>query len=101
YRMSSDGGTTWRTLTVPLPANHTIEAIDFWANRSAGVAAVAVRATDQDSGNGQDLVYKLNIKKSAPFLTRRYDVGLGDVGAVAGVGNDVRFDFESVAIFPD
>ncbi len=101
YRISSDGGTTWQSQTVVLPAQHTIQAIGFRANRSAGVAAVALRATDQDSGNGQDLVYKFSIKKSVPFLTRMYDVGLGDEGAVAGVGNDVRFDFESVAIFPD
>jgi hypothetical protein len=35
-----------------------------------------------------------------PKVIRQYEV-LGDLSAVAGVGNPVRFDFESVTIFPD
>lgn len=101
YRISTDGGGTWKTITVGLPANHVIEEIDFRANRAAGVAAVAMRAEDLVDATDQDLVYKLDITKSAPRLARLYQVGLGDLGATAGVGNDIRFDFESVAVFPD
>ncbi|MGH2675019.1 MAG: hypothetical protein ACRDH1_06375, partial [Actinomycetota bacterium] len=39
YRVSADGGATWKTIAVELPANHSINEIDFRANRSAGVAA--------------------------------------------------------------
>jgi hypothetical protein len=46
-------------------------------------------------------VYKFDITGVGPRLVRLYEVGLGDTGAVAGVGNAVRFDFESVSIFPD
>jgi hypothetical protein len=101
YRVSGDGGQTWKTITIELPQNHTINEIDFRANRAVGVAAVAMRAHDAVSGNDQDLVYKLDIGRTAPRLVRLYEVGLGDLAAVAGVGNPVRFDFESVTIFPD
>lgn len=36
-----------------------------------------------------------------PVLKRRYTVGLGDTGSAAGVGNSIRMDFQTVAIFPD
>jgi hypothetical protein len=101
YRISSDGGQTWKSITVSLPKNHAIEEIDFRVNRAVGVAAVAMRAQDQGTGNDQDLVFKLDVTKDTAFLKRMYEVGLGDVGATAGVGNDIRFDFESVTIFPD
>lgn len=100
YR-TSDDGESWKTVTVPLPADHTINEIDFRANDAAGVSAVAMRAHDAGSGTDQDLVYKFDITGVGPRLARSYEVGLGDTAAVAGVGNDVRFDFESVAIFPD
>jgi hypothetical protein len=101
YRVSDDGGATWKTLTVDLPANHSINEIDFRANRNAGVAAAAMRAHDAVHGTDQDLVYTFDITGTGPRLIRMYEVGLGDMAAVAGVGNDVRFDFESVTIFPD
>jgi hypothetical protein len=101
YRVSADGGQTWKTTTVDLPSHHSINEIDFRANLVAGVAAVAMRARDGLSGNDQDLVYKFDITGTAPRLARLYEVGLGDVAAVAGVGNPVRFDFESVTVFAD
>ncbi len=99
YRVSTDGGLTWKDTRVKLPGGHTIEEIDFRANRAAGVAAVAMRAQGPEAD--QDLVYKFDITKNQPRLTRQYEVGLGDLDATGGVGNDVRFDFETVAIFRD
>ncbi|MGH2662808.1 MAG: CocE/NonD family hydrolase [Actinomycetota bacterium] len=101
YRVSSDGGESWRAITVQLPADHTVNEIDFRANRAAGVAAVAMRAHDEVTDTDQDLVYKLSITRPTPRVLRLYEVGLGDMAAVAGVGNSVRFDFESVTIFRD
>jgi hypothetical protein len=101
YRTSDDGGRTWKTITVRLPKHHNVNEIDFRANRAAGVAAVAMRAHNAVDGTDQDLVYKFGISGAGPRLLRLHEVGLGDVGAVAGVGNPVRFDFESVTIFPD
>jgi hypothetical protein len=103
YRWSADNGTTWKALDVSLPDGSAIEEIDFRANRAAGVAAVLIRAQDNASGTDFDTVYKLAIGKrdSSPKLLRSYRVGLGDLNATSGVGNDVRMDFQTVTIFGD
>jgi hypothetical protein len=101
YRISTDGGSTWRSTPVTLPANLSIEQIDFRANRAAGVAAVAVHAQHAQTGNDQDLAYKLDIRDDQPFVKRQYVVGLGDAGSTAGVGNTIRMDFQTVTILPD
>jgi hypothetical protein len=101
YRISTDGGTTFRTATVALPKSHVIEQIDFRANKAAGVAAVAIHAQNLASGNDQDLAYKLEIATSMPVLKQAYVVGLGDQNSTAGVTNDVRMDFQTIAIFAD
>ncbi len=99
YAISPDGGVSWRSATVSLPDGFSIEEWDFRAHRAAGVAAVAMRAQGPEAD--QDLVYKLDISRDTARLVRSYQVGLGDLDATGGVGNDVRFDFETVAIFDD
>jgi hypothetical protein len=103
YRWSADNGTTWKSLDVTLPEGAAIEEIDFRANRAAGVAAVLIHAQDNMTGNDFDTVYKLAIGKrdATPTLLRSYRVGLGDLNATSGVGNDVRMDFQTVTIFPE
>lgn len=78
-----------------------IEQIDFRANKEAGVAAVAIHAQDTLTGYDRDLVYKFGIKQEQPLLLRRYQVGLADAASTAGVGNDVRMDFQTIAVFRD
>jgi hypothetical protein len=101
YRLSSDGGTTWRSVHVALPANYSIDQIDFRANKSVGIGAVVIHALNSATGNDQDWVWKFSIGGSSPVLLRRYNVGLGDAGSAAGVGNSVRMDFQTIAIFAD
>jgi hypothetical protein len=101
YRISTDGGASWQTTTVALPKDHTIEEIDFRANRAAGIAAVAVHAQNRGTGNDQDLLFKLGITTDTPSLQRLSYVGRGDAGATSGFGNEVRFDFETVTVFSD
>src|SRR5687768_943275 len=103
YRWSSDNGATWASLDVPLIEGASIEEIDFRANRAAGVAAVLVHAQNSTTGTDDDLVYKIGIgrKDTAPRVQRRFHVGLGDLNATSGLGNDVRMDFQTVTIFPD
>ena len=48
-----------------------------------------------------DLVYAFDIGSNTPILLRRYTVGLGDTGSQAGVGNNIRMDFQTVAVYPD
>jgi hypothetical protein len=101
YRISADGGQTWRSLSITLPSPFSLEQVDFRANRALGVVAVAVHADNSETGNDQDFVYKLGIAGSQPLLQRRYTLGKGDVGSTAGVGNSIRMDFQTVAILPD
>jgi hypothetical protein len=101
YRWSSDGGKTWRSVNGKLPENWIIEQLDFRANKYAGVAAVMIRAQDTVSGNDGDLVYKIGIKDAQPKLLRRYQVGLADINSTAGLGSEVRMDFQTLAIFND
>jgi hypothetical protein len=101
YRWSSDGGATWRSTEATLPEGSAIEQIDFRASKEAGVAAVGIHAHDSITGTDRDLVYKLGIKGDRPRVLRRYAVGLGDANSTSGVGNDVRMDFQTIAIFPD
>ncbi|MGH2729492.1 MAG: hypothetical protein ACRDJI_02665, partial [Actinomycetota bacterium] len=101
YGISSNGGHTWRTISVPLPKRHVIEEVDFRANREVGVAAVAIHSHDRRSDNDRDLLYKFDIRSDTATLLRSYDVGLGDINGASGVGASIRFDFETVAIFPD
>jgi hypothetical protein len=101
YRWSSDNGATWRSTEATLPEGLVIEEIDFRANKEAGVAAVMIRAQETQSGLDRDLIYKLGIKQAVPKLQRHYQVGLGDQGSTSGVGNDVRMDFQTIAIFRD
>lgn len=101
YRISADGGGTWQTVNVPLPRSHVIEELDFRANKAAGVAAVAIHAQNLAAGTDQDLAWKIGIGTNTPVLKQAFVVGLGDVNSTAGVTNDVRMDFQTIAIFPD
>ncbi len=101
YRMSDDGGRTWSSLNLPLPEDTFVEEPDFRANRAAGIAAVALHAHDETTNRDRDLLYKIDIAGDRPRLLSRHNVGLGDVDGASGVGASVRFDFETVAVFPD
>jgi hypothetical protein len=101
YRISADGGSTWHTASVSLPAGFSIDQIDFRVDKALGVGAVAVHALNGATANDQDYAYKFNVSTNQPVLTRRYSIGKGDAGSAAGVGNSVRMDFQTIAILPD
>ncbi len=96
-----DGGRSWHSASVALPAGFSIDQIDFRANKALGVGAVAVHALSSDTGNDQDYVYKFNVATTEHTLVRRYTLGKGDTGSAAGFGNSVRMDFQTIAILPD
>ena len=105
YRISSDGGRSWKELTVALPENFSNNGnglqVDFRANAKLGLAAVALHGRDGKTQATKDIVYTLDITKDTPKLVRLYEIGLGDTNASSGVGQDIRFDFETVTFFPD
>lgn len=100
YRTSDDWGKTWTELTVNLPDSHVIEEWDFRANLEAGVAAVAIHGHETKGNLDRDLLFKFDIT-GTPRLIRMYEVGRGDINGSSGVGAEIRFDFETVTIFPD
>jgi hypothetical protein len=102
YRLSEDGGKTFRSVKVDLPKGFRIREYDFRARGAIGLAVVAIRAANDETGVGRDLVYKFDVRGPQPALLRAYDVGLGDLVTGSGVSStDPRFDFESVVMFPD
>jgi hypothetical protein len=101
YRISADNGKTWKSVNVAPPKDHAIENIDFRANAAAGVAAVGIHSHDRETNRDRDILYKINIRRNTPKLMRYYQIGKADVNGSSGVGAEVRFDFETVTIFPD
>ena len=101
YRVSTDAGRSWKSINVPLPPKHSIEEIDFRANKAVGLAAVAIHGHDSKKTVDKDMLFKIDITSNMPRLMRYHQVGLADVNGSSGVGANVRFDFETVTILPD
>ena len=101
YRMSDDGGATWQETKVPLGGNITIENIDYRVHAGLGIAAVGLHTHDEAAKSDRDLLYKLDVTGDSARVTRVHQVGLADVNGSSGVTADIRFDFETVALFPD
>jgi hypothetical protein len=105
---SSNGGVTWKSTTLVLPASVSkIESsgsfFDIKVNGALGQAVVSTRA-DNKSKQGQDVVWRVDIRKAQPKVMKVYAVGKGNaptaIGIVAGAAAD-RFDFPSVTLLPD
>lgn len=94
YRISTDGGLTWKSVHAPDGSPG-----DFRANAATGIGAVwALKGK-------QDLVYTFDVTGDEPKLLRRYVVGKGDdsrTGSLAtyGLTGGHRFDFSSITVFP-
>ena len=102
YRISTDGGRTWKSTIIKLPEGTSIPSgmmLDFRANARLGLAVVAMH-TKRGTGDG-DLVFKLDIRGDKAKVSKLYEIGLADIDASSGVGQNIRFDFETLAILPD
>jgi hypothetical protein len=106
--LSPDGGAHWSSTQLTLPSIVTkVEGsggfFDVKVNGKLGQAVVATRV-DNKQGRGQDVVWRVDIRKAKPKVLKVYAVGLGnaptEIGLVAGLAAD-RFDFPSVALLPD
>ena len=104
YRISTSGGKSWKTTQVALPKDVSSPGgmqVDFRVNYPAGIAAVAMHVRLGKTQTNGDIVYTLDITGNKARVKRLYEIGLGDTASSSGVGRDIRFDFETVAIFPD
>lgn len=103
YRISTTGGRSWNETLVKLPEGVSSTGglqYDFRVNAKQKMAAVVLHAVNSKTGTDNDLVYTLDIATNAPRLQRLYRIGLGDVDASSGVGQNIRLDFQTVAILP-
>lgn len=96
YRWSDDGGTTWTSISEPLPG-HQIVNVDFKTNAQMATTVVALHLRTPVAGKDRFAVFKYTGPE--PALERVYEVGLGDLFFhVGGVTATPRFDFPSIAI---
>lgn len=105
-KTSPDGGRTWRTVTLTPPTGGSFEGgadfLDVKVNGALGQAVVSTRVDDK-AKKGQDVVWRVDVSHRQPRLLTTYAVGKGDISTVIGVVGATadRFDFPSVALFPD
>jgi hypothetical protein len=106
-KTSSDGGVSWKSLTITAPEDTGFEefadhAVDVKVNGKLGQAVLSGRLNNK-KGIGQDVVYRVDISKAQPRLMKTYYVGKGDISTIVGIvgATSDRFDYPSVALFPD
>jgi hypothetical protein len=105
-KTSPDGGKSWKAVTLTPPMGGKFEGgADFYDVKVNGVLGQAVVGTrvDDKKGNGQDVVWRVDVSKAQPRLLATYAVGKGDINTIIGVAGATadRYDFPSVALFPD
>jgi hypothetical protein len=103
---SADGGRTWRAMSLTAPGGGRFEGgADFFDVKVDGALGQAVVATRVDNAKkqGQDVVWRVDVSRAQPRLLAMYAVGKGDISTIIGVAGATadRFDFPSVALFPD
>lgn len=106
YQLSVNGGHSWSApVTLTPPKGGTLEANNEYnvvVNGHLGLAAVSARF-DNKAGDGQNMVFVVDVAHSKPKLLYTLLLGKGDIvtaNNVAGSGGD-RFDYASVAILPN
>ena len=105
YYLSPNQGRHWSVpATLRPPRGGTLEADNIYnyvVNGRLGIAAISARFDDAD-GNGQDMVFVVDVSHPVPRLLSTLLLGRGDVktGNNAGTEGD-RFDYASVAILPN
>jgi hypothetical protein len=108
YRLSRDGGRSWKESTFAVPGEANIESWDFKAHGKLGLSAIALHV-QKDDKNHQDMVMRIDTRKGVAKLKDTLLVGDGnmsftsglDVGGVLTNAKSNRFDFATVAILPD
>lgn len=110
YLVSSDGGRSWESTGIDLPAGFKLPEsaayqahyyTAFQVNGGLGVAALAVHAQHAETLDTQDYVYKFDVRGAMPKLAKIYLVGAGDDNATSDRDASPEvFDFPSLALLP-
>jgi hypothetical protein len=107
HQISYDGGYTWSNQSHHWPlalsvSDNTFEW-DFQADGNLDLAVISMRVQTESNGTSSDvdLVFHIRDYSESMEADSVTVIGLGDLDATSGAGNDVRFDFSSMAILPD
>tara|TARA_B100001179_G_C18508086_1_gene367322 strand:- start:286 stop:858 length:573 start_codon:yes stop_codon:yes gene_type:complete len=107
HQISYDGGYNWTNYTHKWPESLSISdntfEWDFQADGNLDLAVISMRVQTENSGisSDADLVFHIRDYRESMEADSITLIGLGDLDATSGAGNDVRFDFSSMAILPD
>ena len=107
HQISYDGGYTWTNHTHRWPGSLSVSdntfEWDFQADGNLDLAVISMRVQTESNGTSSDvdLVFHIRDYSESMEADTVTVIGLGDLDATSGAGNDVRFDFASMAILPD
>ncbi len=109
HRTSTDGGNNWTlVMNYTWPTAQRIDEWEFQVDGSLKLANVFMRVQEQDdlcpagsSPCDRDLLFQVRDYEEWPAPYNVVFLGLGDKDSTSGAGNDIRFDFASLAILPD
>jgi len=99
YHLSLDGGKNWNSQNFTYEMGDRIEEWEFKANGEKELAVINMRCQVGDFD--QDIVFHIRDYRESLDPDTITLVGKGDLDAISGAGNPVRFDFASLAILPD
>lgn len=99
YHLSLDGGATWTSQNFSWPGASRIEEWEFRAHGEKELAVINMRVQAGDAD--QDIVWHIRDYRESIEPDSVTLIGLGDLDAISGAGNPVRFDFASLIVLPD
>ncbi len=100
HYLSWDGGVSWATQNYSEEHWASIEEWEFQANGELDLFVLNVRYQDADGPDVDTLYHVREYSQDMSPDTITY-IGLGDLDSTSGAGNDIRFDFASMAILRD
>ena len=107
HQISWDGGETWTNETYNLSDPDFVEvpasSIEEWEFHSNGAHDLFVLAVRYQSAEGPDIDLAFHVRDFSQGITpdTMTKIGLGDLDSTSGAGQDIRFDFASMAILND
>ena len=101
HYISMDGALTWTNQTYDMgPVATQIEEWEFQANGDLDLFVLNVRYQSSEGPDVDTVFHVRGYSESMAPDTMTY-IGQGDLDSTSGAGNDIRFDFASLAILND
>jgi hypothetical protein len=101
HQLSWDGGETWDEYAYNLSGKaEGIEEWEFHANGAHDLFVLNVRYQSTE-GPDVDLVYHVREYSQSIMPDTITNIGLGDLDSTSGAGEDIRFDFATLAVLND